>query len=65
MAPGYSRGKWFKELVFIDGNEGADLLEALTIPMVLTIFSSFGTLCQDILSRYGLETKSPQDRDQA
>ena len=38
------------ELGDIHAIEGADLLEALAILMLLTIFSSAGTLCQDVLS---------------
>ena len=38
------------ELGDIDAIEGADLLEALAILMLLTIFSPVGTLCQDVLS---------------
>ena len=45
--------------------EGAGLLEDFAILMLSTISSSSGTLCQDILFRYGLITKSSQDRDQA
>ena len=65
VAPGYSRGRKWLELGDIDGIEGADLLEALAILVLLTIFSSSGTLCHDAGSRCGLETKSSQDRDQA
>ena len=53
------------ELGDIDAIESANLLEALAILMLLATFSSPGTLCQDVLSRHGLETKSSQDRDHA
>ena len=58
MGPRYSWGREWLELGDIDAIEGADLLQALAILVLLTILSSSGTTRQDVLSRHGLETKS-------